>query len=83
MEKVLAFEKPFKSVNVLTNTDEEILVSEGFEIKTETVNELTGEVNKVEGTVLKLEAKKMHLMADNIAYPILVKFSEISKIEVL
>ena len=82
MNKVVQFEKPFKSTNVITSMGD-VLVSEGFEIKAKTVNELTGETNIVEGMVLKLEAKKMHLQADEILYPVLVKFSEISEIEVL
>jgi hypothetical protein len=82
MNKIVAFEKPFKSTKVITNMGD-VLVSEGFEIKAKTVNELTGETNVVEGVVLKLEAKKMHLQADESLSPVLVRFSEISEIEVL
>ena len=82
MKKARQFEKPFKSLYVHTDGGT-ILVSEASEIKLKTVNELTGESNVVEGTVLKLESKKMELSADDIPYPIVVKFSEVEEIEVL
>ena len=82
MSNVKFFNKPFRSVNVITEMGE-VLVSEGVEIKLRTVNELTGESNDVQGTVLKLAAKKMELECDEYPYPVLVKFSEVEEIEVL
>lgn len=82
MNKAMEFNKPFKSVNVITELGD-ALVSEGSEIKLRTVNELTGESNVVEGTVLKLAGKKMELRADDSPYPVVITFSEVEEIEVL
>ena len=82
MNKVVMFEKIFKSVDVITSMGG-VLVSEGSEVKFKTINELTGETNIVEGTVLKLVGKKMELEADDIAYPVVIKFSEVQEIEVI
>ena len=82
MKRVLAFNKPFRSTNVITEMGE-VLVSEGAEIKLRTVNELTGESNDVEGTVLKLAAKKMEIESPDFPYPMLVKFSEVQAIEII
>lgn len=82
MNKIKAFNKPFRSLYVHTDIGT-ILVSESSEIKIKTVNELTGETNVLEGTVQKLASKKMELVADEIPYPVVVMFSEIDEIEVL
>ena len=82
MNKVVMFEKIFKSVNVVTSMGD-VLVSEGSEVKIKTINELTDETNIVEGTVLKLVGKKMELSSDDIAYPVVIKFSEVQEIEVV
>ena len=82
MNKIQMFEKIFKSVNVITSMGD-ILVSEGSDVKLKTLNELTGETNFVEGTVLKLVGKKMEVDSPDIPYPIVVKFSEVEEIEVV
>ena len=82
MNKVVMFEKIFKSVDVITSMGD-VLVSEGSEVKIKTINELTGETNIVEGKVLKLVGKKMELSSDDIAYPVVIKFSEVQEIEVV
>ena len=82
MKNVKMFNKPFKSVNVITSMGD-ILVSEGSDVKLKTLNELTGESNIVEGKVLKLVGKKMEVDSPDIPYPIVVKFSEVEEIEVL
>ena len=74
MNKVVMFEKIFKSVDVITSMGD-VLVSEGSEVKIKTINELTGEANIVEGKVLKLVGKKMELSSDDIAYPVVNKLS--------
>ena len=82
MSKVKQFEKPFRSLYVHTDVGT-ILVSEASEIKLVTVNELTGERNELEGTVLKLASKKMEVGSDDVPYPVVIKFSEVEEIEVL
>ena len=82
MNKVVMFEKIFKSVNVITSMGD-ILVSEGSDVKLKTLNKLTGESNVVEGKVLKLVGKKMEVDSPDIPYPIVVKFSEVEEIEVV
>ena len=82
MNKVVTFERIFKSVNVVTSMGY-ILVSEGSDVKLKTLNELTGETNFVEGKVMKLVGKKMEVDSPDIPYPIVVKFSEVEEIEVL
>ena len=42
MNKVVMFEKIFKSVSVITSMGD-VLVSEGSEVKIKTINKLTGE----------------------------------------
>ena len=82
MNNCMMFYKPFKVVNVLTEAGD-ILVSEGSDVKLQTLNELTGESNIVEGKVLKLVGKKMEVDSPDIPYPIVVKFSEVEEIEVV
>ena len=82
MNKVVMFEKIFKSVSVITSMGD-ILISEGSDVKLKTLNELTGESNIVEGKVLKLVGKKMEVDSPDIPYPIVVKFSEVEEIEVV
>ena len=82
MNKVVTFERIFKSVNVVTSMGY-ILVSEGSDVKLKTLNELTGETNFVEGKVMKLVGKKMEVDSPDIPYPIVVKFSEVEEIEVV
>ena len=82
MKNVKMFNKPFKSVSVITSMGD-ILVSEGSDVKLKTLNELTGESNIVEGKVLKLVGKKMEVDSPDIPYPIVVKFSEVEEIEVV
>lgn len=80
MKNIIMFERPFKSVVVVTKQGE-VLVSEGKEIKIKTLNEETGETNEVEGEVLKITGKKMEIQTEEIPYPILVNFREVSEIE--
>ena len=82
MKKVVMFNKVFRSIIVDTR-DGGLPVSEGQAIKIKTVNEDTGETNVLEGVVQKLASKKMEVGSDNIPYPVVVMFSEISEIEVL
>ena len=82
MNKVVMFERIFKSVNVVTSMGD-VLVSEGSDVKIKTINELTGETNIVEGIVLKLVGKKMEVDSPDIAYPVVIKFSEVQEIEVI
>ena len=82
MKSVKMFNKIFKSVNVVTSMGD-VLVSEGSDVKIKTINELNGETNIVEGKVLKLAGKKMELSSDDIAYPVVIKFSEVQEIEVV
>ena len=82
MKSVKMFNKIFKSVSVITSMGD-VLVSEGSEVKIKTINELTGETNIVEGTVLKLVGKKMEVDSPDIAYPVVIKFSEVQEIEVI
>ena len=84
MNKVVMFERIFKSVNVVTSMgDVLVLVSEGSDVKIKTINKLTGETNIVEGIVLKLVGKKMEVDSPDIAYPVVIKFSEVQEIEVI
>ena len=82
MKVVLAVERPYKQMRVVTETGT-VLVSEGGKIKIITMNEDTGEENELQGVVMMLSAKKMEILPVDYAYVSIVEFGDIREIEVV